>query len=115
MSRTAQQGAYLHPLQTLGRRPVYLATFFVTLAANIGLSVAKTYWLPVLLRFVQAFGGASAIAVGAGTIAGITQRGERGTYMGYYSFAQYFGPTLGPVAGAALAQRWDYRARSLSF
>jgi multidrug resistance protein len=96
--------------QTFGRRPIYLITFLIFFAANFGLSFTNTYWLLLLLRIVQATGACSAIAIGAGTIADVTERKERGGYMGYYAFAQYTGPAIGPVLGGILSQRWDYHA-----
>ncbi|KIS70005.1 uncharacterized protein UMAG_11777 [Mycosarcoma maydis] len=93
-----------------GRRPIYILTFFIFFIANLGLSFTNVYWLLVVLRMVQAAGACSAIAIGAGTIGDVTERKERGSYMGYYALAQYTGPAIGPVVGGALSQRWDYHA-----
>lgn len=98
------------PPQVFGRRPIYILTFLIFFAANLGLSFTNVYWLLVVLRIVQAAGACSAIAIGAGTIADVTERKERGGYMGYYALAQYTGPAIGPVIGGALSQRWDYHA-----
>lgn len=59
---------------------------------------------------VQAAGACSAIAIGAGTIGDVTERKERGSYMGYYALAQFTAPAVGPVIGGALSQRWNYHA-----
>ncbi|TKY88092.1 hypothetical protein EX895_003188 [Sporisorium graminicola] len=93
-----------------GRRPIYIMTFLIFVVANLGLSFTNAYWLLVVLRMVQAAGACSAIAIGAGTIGDVTERKERGGYMGYYALAQYTGPAIGPVIGGALSQRWDYHA-----
>lgn len=99
-----------HLMQSFGRRPIYLITFLIFFAANLGLSFADTYWLLLLLRIVQATGACSAIAIGAGSIADVTERKERGGYMGFYAFAQFTGPAIGPVIGGILSQKWDYHA-----
>ena len=100
----------LSTAQVFGRRPIYILTFVIFFAANVGLSFTDVYWLLIVLRIVQAAGACSAIAIGAGTIADVTERKERGSYMGFYALAQYTGPAVGPVIGGALAQRWDYHA-----
>lgn len=41
----------------VGRRPVYLATFLVYLAANIGLASQRSYPILLVLRMLQSAGG----------------------------------------------------------
>ena len=42
---------------TVGRRPVYLATFIMYFAANIGLALQKSYPALLILRMLQSAGG----------------------------------------------------------
>lgn len=53
---------------TRGRRPVYLATLFTYILSNVGLALVTNYGLLLGFRMLQAFGAASVIAIGAGTI-----------------------------------------------
>ncbi|GAC95694.1 major facilitator super [Pseudozyma hubeiensis SY62] len=100
----------LPPNQVHGRRPIYISTFLIFVLANIGLSFTTSYPVLLVLRVFQAVGACSAIAIGAGTIADVTEPNERGSYMGYYALAQYTGLAIGPVIGGALSRRWDYHA-----
>ncbi|WFD31571.1 hypothetical protein MSPP1_002610 [Malassezia sp. CBS 17886] len=93
-----------------GRRPILIATFTVFLVANLGLSFANVYWALLLLRMLQACGASSAIAIGAGCISDVSQRKERGTYMGYFQAGTLIGPSIGPVIGGLMSQNWDWHA-----
>lgn len=42
---------------TIGRRPIYLATFLIYFAANIGLAVQRSYPALLVLRMLQSAGG----------------------------------------------------------
>ncbi|KAI4100261.1 MAG: hypothetical protein L6R37_005581 [Teloschistes peruensis] len=42
---------------SLGRRPIYIATFLVYLAANIGLALQRSYPALLVLRMLQSAGG----------------------------------------------------------
>lgn len=70
-----------------GRRPMFLACLLVLALACIGLARVPTnaYWLLMLLRCLQAAGSASTIALGAGVIADIATRAERGSFFGLYA------------------------------
>ncbi|THG97029.1 hypothetical protein EW026_g4906 [Hermanssonia centrifuga] len=64
----------------------------------------------MLLRCLQAAGSASTIALGAGVIADIATRSERGGFFGLYSLGPMVGPCLGPVIGGLLADNlgWSF-------
>ena len=57
------------------------------LPATLGLALVPTnaYWLLMLLRCLQAAGSASTVALGAGVIADIATRAERGGFFGLFS------------------------------
>ncbi|TDL28024.1 MFS general substrate transporter [Rickenella mellea] len=95
-----------------GRRPSYLACMLVLLLACIGLALVPTsdYWLLLILRFLQAAGSASTIALGSGTIADIATREERGGFFGVFTFGVTIGPCIGPVIGGALSGSLGWRA-----
>ncbi|EKM49547.1 uncharacterized protein PHACADRAFT_214109 [Phanerochaete carnosa HHB-10118-sp] len=95
-----------------GRRPMFMACLLVLSLSCVGLALVPTnaYWLLMVLRCVQAAGSASTTALGAGVIADITDRAERGHFFGLYSIGPLVGPCLGPVIGGALAQGLGWRS-----
>jgi len=66
----------------IGRRPVYVFTFAVYCAANVGLAVQRLYPALVVLRMVQSFGGSGTIAIAYAVVADISSPAERGSYVG---------------------------------
>ncbi|KAG2180593.1 hypothetical protein INT44_003597 [Umbelopsis vinacea] len=122
------------PLADLwGRRPVYLATTTVYLAANIALAVAPNYASVLVLRMLQAFGSGPVVALVDVlatlqilqsmflTIAAakvfhcihfLTVYYRRGTFFGIYTsgfqLAFVFGPVLGGILANSLGWRWIF-------
>lgn len=67
-----------------GRRLVLISTLVVFFSACIGLALIKHYYQLVILRCLQSTGSASTIAIGSGIIGDVTDRKERGSYMGFF-------------------------------
>ncbi|BFZ57215.1 hypothetical protein PYCC9005_004266 [Savitreella phatthalungensis] len=88
----------------LGRRPIYLITFVVYLSACLGLAFTTNYAELIVFRCLQSTGSASTIAIGAGVIGDITNRKERGGYIGIYSAGTLVGNAIGPILGGIFAQ-----------
>ena len=68
-----------------GRRPVYLVTFVIYLAANIGLALQRQYSALLGLRALQSTGSSATIAIGNGVIADLYTSAERGGFVGFVS------------------------------
>lgn len=66
----------------LGRRPIYLATFILYFAANIGLAMQRSYPALLVLRMLQSAGGSGTIAIAYGVVSDIATPAERGSYVG---------------------------------
>ena len=49
---------------TVGRRPIYVASFTVYIIANIALSYSPNFAVLVVFRAVQAAGSASTVSIG---------------------------------------------------
>lgn len=66
---------------------MFMGCMLVLALACVGLALVPTnaYWLLMVLRCLQAAGSASTIALGAGVIADIAERSERGGFFGLYS------------------------------
>lgn len=82
-----------------GRRPMFMGCMLVLALACVGLGLVPTnaYWLLMVLRCLQAAGSASTIALGAGVIADIATRAERGGFFGLF--------ILGPMVSVNMCQR----------
>ncbi|GME36964.1 hypothetical protein OIDMADRAFT_135607 [Neofusicoccum parvum] len=89
---------------SVGRRPLYLATLTIYLGACLGLSLCSTYASVVVLRALQAAGSASTTAIGAGLIGDLVHTSRRGQFMGNYSALAGFATAFGPVLGGVFAQ-----------
>lgn len=93
-----------------GRRPTFLICLLILILSCVGLALMPTsaFWLLLLLRSVQAAGGASTIAlgkdimiflisadysIGAGVIGDVFERAERGTYFAMFNL----GPMVCPL------------------
>jgi multidrug resistance protein len=93
----------------IGRRPIYLMTFLVYIAACIGLSCTTSFAELIIWRSLQSTGSASTIAIGAGVIGDMTRPTERGGYIGFYSAGALVGNALGPILGGIFAQTIGWR------
>ncbi|KAK6333896.1 hypothetical protein TWF730_004079 [Orbilia blumenaviensis] len=94
---------------TLGRRPVYLITFVIYVAACAGLAVQKSLAALLILRMLQSSGSSGTVAIGFGTLADFTTPAERGSYMGFINSFPLSSPALGPVIGGAIAEAVGWR------
>jgi len=69
-----------------GRRPAFLASFIVFLAANVGLALQHSFPALFVLRMLQAAGVAGTFAIAYGVLADIATPAERGSYVGVVAF-----------------------------
>nr|XP_036575935.1 MFS multidrug transporter [Colletotrichum truncatum]KAF6782591.1 MFS multidrug transporter [Colletotrichum truncatum] len=99
---------------TLGRRPTYIASFLVYIAANVALSFSPNYAVLLIFRGIQAAGSASTVSIGNGVIQDISPTSERGAFISFYqakqSVVRNFSTAIGPVLGGALANSLGFRS-----
>lgn len=95
---------------TSGRRPAYITTFAVYLAANIGLALQNSYTALLVLRCLQSAGSSATIAITMGVMADIAAVSERGKYVGMVLTGTLAGPALGPVLGGVLVHHLGWRS-----
>lgn len=94
-----------------GRRSVYIISYVLFLAFLVGNALAPNIAALIILRFLAASSGASAVqSVGAGTIGDLFAAHERGVAMGFYYLGPLLGPFLSPIMGGAVSQAWGWRA-----
>lgn len=94
---------------TLGRRPVIMASMLIFIAANIAISQTNVYWLLTFLRCVQAIGIAPTIAISLGVSGDICTAADRGGFVGTVSGLQLTGNAFGGLVGAALISGFGWR------
>ncbi|KAF7949825.1 uncharacterized protein EAE97_003334 [Botrytis byssoidea] len=95
---------------TLGRRPIYMASFSVYIIANIALSFSPNFAVLLIFRGIQAAGSASTVSIGNGVIQDITPPAERGAYISFYQAIRNFSIAVGPVIGGILANFFGFRS-----
>ena len=96
--------------ETLGRRTIYLVSFFLFVIWNVLAAVSVNIGMLITMRILSGGAAASVQAVGAGTIADIWEVRERGHAMGMFYLGPLMGPLLGPVIGGVLAQGLGWRS-----
>lgn len=94
----------------LGRRPVYVMTFIIYIAANIGLALQNNYAALMVLRALQSTGSSATVAIGSAVMADVTTSAERGGYITAVQIGTMFAPALAPVLGGILTQFLGWRS-----
>ncbi|KAI9325545.1 putative MFS multidrug transporter [Zopfochytrium polystomum] len=84
-----------------GRRWVIILPSFVCLAFNIACAFSQSLAELLIFRFVSAFAGSAALAIGAGVLTDMFGPAEVGPAINVFSLAPAMGPVLGPVIGSA--------------
>ncbi|KAF1991953.1 MFS general substrate transporter [Aulographum hederae CBS 113979] len=93
-----------------GRRPVFLTTMAVYIAACVGLACSSNYGMLMAFRGLQAAGSASTISLASGLISDVAMSGELGGLMGTFSGVRMCGQAFGPVLGGALSHFLGFRS-----
>ena len=90
---------------TVGRRPVYLLTFCLYIAANLGLALQRNYTALLILRIFQSLGCSATVAIGYGVVADVATPAQRGGMLGLSMILTNAGPSLGPLLGGVLVEK----------
>lgn len=93
-----------------GRRPVLIVCLLIFIGASIGLAVANSYPLILVLRCIQSFGISPAVAISCGITGDWTERQERGWFVGLTNGFTLLGQAFGSLVGAALIAGFNWRA-----
>ncbi|EME46606.1 hypothetical protein DOTSEDRAFT_93255, partial [Dothistroma septosporum NZE10] len=96
--------------ETLGRRTIYVISFFLFLVFNILAAVSTSIGMFIVMRVLSGGAAASVQAVGGGTIADVWESKERGKAMGLFYLGPLCGPLLSPILGGVLAQTLGWRS-----
>jgi multidrug resistance protein len=85
-----------------GRRPAYLFSFIIVIAANTGLALQRKYVVLIILRCIQSIGSSGTVALSSAVVSDVATRQQRGSYIGLSALGSSMGPALGPVIGGLL-------------
>ncbi|EUC28980.1 hypothetical protein COCCADRAFT_107726 [Bipolaris zeicola 26-R-13] len=96
--------------EILGRRTIYLVSFFVFVIFNVLSAVSVNIAMFIVMRILSGGAAASVQAVGAGTIADIWHVKERGNAMSMFYLGPLCGPLVAPIIGGALTQGLGWRS-----
>lgn len=103
---------YLAPLSELhGRRIVYLASFSLFTALNVGCALAPNITALSILRLLSGACGSAAPTLGGASIGDMFQRKDRGKALALYALGPTTGPVIGPLIGAFIVngtQGWRW-------
>ncbi|KAK3684177.1 major facilitator superfamily domain-containing protein, partial [Podospora appendiculata] len=94
---------------TIGRRPIYIASFSVYITANIALSYSPNYAVLLIFRGLQAAGSASTVSIGNGVIQDISPLAEKDFFIAFYQAIRNFSIAIGPVLGGVLSEYLGFR------
>lgn len=95
--------------ETFGRRTMFVMTFGVFTAFNIGSAFARNITQLLVLRFLAGSFGSSSMTNSGGVVADLFPTEIRGLAMSIYSCAPFLGPVLGPIAGGFLGEKSGWR------
>jgi multidrug resistance protein len=94
----------------IGRRPVYILTFTIYIAANIGLALQHNCAALMVLRALQSTGSSATVAIGSAVMTDVTTSAERGGYITSVQASVMFAPALAPVLGGILTEFLGWRS-----
>ncbi|KAG2040350.1 major facilitator superfamily domain-containing protein [Suillus americanus] len=92
-----------------GRRSMYLWGMPFVCIGSCGVALSTSFQGLMFWRFVQTFGCAGALSLGAGVIGDIYKLGERGTVIGVFSGVTFLGYAVSPFLGGAATEYWSWR------
>ena len=102
---------FLSPLSEIyGRRPVLSCANLIFCVWQIGCALAPNLGSLIAFRFLAGIGGSGCLTLGAGVIADLFRKDQRGLATSFYSIGPLFGPVIGPITAGFIAQRagWQW-------
>ncbi len=97
-----------------GRRNVLAATMSVYIVSNLACMFVTNVWIFIILRMIQAFGGAGAMVSAFALIKDCFKGSERGRILSIVAVLGILGPILSPVIGTALINTMGWHSTFLA-
>jgi multidrug resistance protein len=94
----------------VGRRPAYIISFIIFIAANIGLALQTNFAALLILRCLQSAGSSGTTILSSAVVSDVATRQQRGSYIGLAALGSSMGPALGPVIGGLLNHFLGWRS-----
>lgn len=91
--------------EMVGRKNIYLASFLVFTALNIGCATSPSIVALSILRIAAGACGSAGPTLGGASIGDMFVREERGRAQALYALGPTFGPVIGPLIGAFVVDR----------
>jgi|SRR5712672_2529742 len=82
---------------------------YYTLVWNTACGFATSKNQLIAFRFLAGLGGSAPLVIGGGVIGDLFDADHRGQAIAIYSLAPLLGPSIGPVAGAWIAEKSTWR------
>ncbi|MPZ78170.1 MAG: MFS transporter [Deltaproteobacteria bacterium] len=95
-------------IDRIGRKPFLIAGVALFTVGNFGYMAAPSILLMIPFRMLHGIGWSGCTTAVATLAADIAPQKRRGELIGYAAMASSLGGAIGPVAGFALLQRFDY-------
>ncbi|KAI1794152.1 MFS polyamine transporter [Ganoderma leucocontextum] len=100
----------LGPLsEVFGRQRILQLANFWYLAWNFGCAFAQNERELLAFRFLSGFGGNGLLAIAGGVLGDVWPPEQRGQAVAVYTLAPLLGPVVGPMCGAWIAEKGDWR------
>ncbi|GJE93813.1 MFS polyamine transporter [Phanerochaete sordida] len=101
---------FLGPLsEVYGRVIVLQLSNLWYLAWNLACAFAQSSPQLIAFRFLAGIGGSAPLSIGGAVIGDCFNPDQRGKAIAVYGFAPLFGPFIGPLTGAWVAEKSDWR------
>ncbi|KAK9478796.1 major facilitator superfamily domain-containing protein [Lipomyces japonicus] len=88
---------------SIGRRPVFILSFFIFVLANLIMAFNNTYGGLMVLRMLQAIGSSACMSLSAATVADCVEPSRRGTYIGLITSITMVAPAIAPILCGVLS------------
>ncbi|KAF2259214.1 MFS general substrate transporter [Lojkania enalia] len=95
---------------SFGRRPIYIYSMIILIAANITLSFSPNFPVLLIFRGIQAAGIASTVSIGSAVIQDISTPSERDTFYSFYQGIRNLAVVLAPIIGGLFSNFLDFRS-----
>ncbi|KAJ5794307.1 hypothetical protein N7457_000906 [Penicillium paradoxum] len=100
----------LAPLsEVYGRRIVFSAANWCFVVWQIGCALANNIETLIICRLFAGIGGSGCLTLGAGVIADMFPREQRGMATSIWAMGPLIGPVMGPIAGGFIGQEIGWR------
>ena len=101
-----------------GRSIVLILSHFMFFSFSLGCAFATSGQQLLIFRFLSGIGASSPMNIGGGCLGDMFSPTDRGQAMGVFALAVLLGPSAGPLCGAWIVQksnwRWIFRATAIA-